>query len=444
MGFAIGSKCWIELRKLCGKLARVTSYGNSLGEVSVKKRIVVIAEYFPPRLGADRRIFELMKRLASKYDIHFITLPPSYTLFIRKIDSYQTEQGHIMCEGITGHRIALPKLLWKLWTKSFLLPFVITLPYLSLQMMKKTAQLKPEIIIINNTSVYTGLLGFICSKILNKKLLVEYNDLEALYAADLIKARMNGFLLSTLKRILVFVEDTIVRHSWKVTAITEFIRNYASIRNTRKDVIVIPDGVDTDLFDVNRSTGKDTRLKYGIRSDETLCVYAGRIEDCAGVNMILDTANLLKTEKNIKFMVVGEGDPKLVNELSECNNVILTGPISKESVPEYLAAANVVLVPFPESVASHSVSPLKLFEALAMDKPVIASALSGIKEVVSKDFDGILVPAHPEQWAFAVKQLAKKRDDPVPKAKSNRIIVSRKYGWDYLAEVFNKVLEDGI
>jgi glycosyltransferase involved in cell wall biosynthesis len=412
------------------------------GELLMKKRVVVIAEYFPPRLGADRRIFELMKRLASRYDIHFITLPPSYTLFIRKIGSYRAEQGHIRCEGMTGHSIALPKILLRLWANNFVLSFALTLAFLSLQMIKKIAQLKPEIIIVNNTSVYTGLLGFICSRILNKKLLVEYNDLEALYATDLVRNRVNGFLLPTLRRMLVLVEDVIVRHGWKVTAITEFIRNYASIRNTRKDVTVIPDGVDMDFFDANRISGEDTRLKHGVRPDETLCVYAGRIEDCAGANIILDAAKLLETDKNIKFMVVGEGDPKLVTELSECTNVILTGPIAKENVPEYLAAANIVLVPFPESIASHSISPLKLFEALAMDKPVVASAVSGIEEVVSEGFNGMLVSANPERWAAAVKELAKKCDGPKSKVEGNRIIVSRKYGWNHLAEAFNKVLED--
>ena len=77
----------------------------------MKSRIAVIAEYFPPRLGADRRIFELMKRLSKKYDIHFITLPPSYTLFIRKIDCYDEEKHDVSCEGMSGHRLGLPKLI---------------------------------------------------------------------------------------------------------------------------------------------------------------------------------------------------------------------------------------------------------------------------------------------------------------------------------------------
>jgi len=410
----------------------------------MKKRIVVIAEYFPPRLGGDRRIFELMKRLSKKYDIHFITLPPSYTLFIRKMDPYNREENEVLCEGMRGHRLCLPKLIWKLWAKSFLFAFVVTVIYLCLQMMKKTAQLKPEIIIINNTSVYTGFLGFICSKILNKKLLVEYNDLQALYTVELVRKRVNGFLLPTLGRILVLIEDMIVKHGWKVTAITGFIKNYAFARNTRKDIIVIPDGVDTDLFDPTKSSGADIRFKYGISNEERLCVYAGRIDECAGAEIILETAKLLKSEGSVKFMVVGEGDTQIVKKFSKCNNVILTGPISKESVPEYLTAADIVLVPFPDNVASHSISPLKLFEALAMEKPVIASAVSGIKEVVCQDFNGILVPPHPEYWASAVMELAKKRNEPICRKENNRKIVCEKYDWNHLAEEFNKVIEDGI
>ena len=410
----------------------------------MKKRIVVIAEYFPPRLGGDRRIFELMKRLSKKYDIHFITLPPSYTLFIRKMDSYNREGNQVLCEGMRGHRLGLPKLLWKLWTKSFLPAFAVTLPYLCLRLIKKTAQLKPEIVIINNTSVYTGLLGFICSKILNKKLLVEYNDLQALYTIELVRKRVNGFFLATLGRILVLIEDIIVRNGWRVTAITGFIKNYAWTRNTRKDIIVIPDGVDTDLFDPAKVSGAEIRFKHGIRNQEKLCIYAGRIDECAGAEIILGTAKLLNSEKNIKFMIVGEGDQQILNEFSRCDNVILTGPITKESVPEYLAAADIVLVPFPDNIASHSISPLKLFEALAMEKPVIASAVSGIKEVVCQDFNGILAPADPKYWASAVMELTKNYNKTKILRESDRKIVCAKYDWNHLAEKFSKIIDDGI
>ena len=409
----------------------------------MKKRIAVIAEYFPPRLGADRRIFELMKRLSNKYDIHFITLPPSYTLFIRKIDAYDDQKRKVICEEMSGHRLSLPKLIARFWTKSFLIAFVVTEVYLCLQMLKKMAQLKPDIVIINDTSAYTGLLGFICSKIMHKKLIVDYNDLMGLYTIELVGKRMNRRLRTILGHILVLVEDTLVRYGWKVTTITNFIKDYAWTRNTRKDVIVIPNGLDTSLFDPTRVTGEEIKPKYGVRNEDKLCVYAGRIDEVAGAEIILETAKLLKNEEKIKFMIVGEGNSEILNKLSKCDNVILTGRIPRESIPEYLAAADCVFVPFPDTVASHGISPLKLFEALAMEKPVIASAISGIKEAACQDSNVILVSNDPKRWASAVTKLIEDSERSIQQKQNSRKIVCQKHDFDHLATVFDQVIESG-
>lgn len=411
--------------------------------ITMKRRIAVIAEYFPPRLGADRRIFELMKRLSKKYDIHFITLPPSYTLFIRKIDPRDKEKHEVTYEGMQGHSLGLPKLVMRLWTKSFLIAFVVTEIYLCLQMLKKMIQLKPHMVIINDTSVYTGLLGFVCSKIMNKKLLVDYNDLMGLYTFELIGKKMNGLLQRILGRMLILVEDTLVRHGWKVTAITVFIRNYAWTRNVRKDIVVVPNGVDIGLFDPTRVTGEEIRSKYGVRDGEKLGVYAGRVDEVAGSKIILETAKLLKHQEKIKFMIVGEGNPEMLNELSKCDNVILTGRVPKEDIPRYLAAADFVFVPFPDNVASHGISPLKLFEALAMEKPVIASAISGIKEAVCLDPNVILVSNDPNCWASAVTELVENSERSIQQGQNSREVVRQKYDFDHLATAFDKVIESG-
>jgi glycosyltransferase involved in cell wall biosynthesis len=411
--------------------------------ITMKRRIAVIAEYFPPRLGADRRIFELMKRLSKKYDIHFITLPPSYTLFIRKIDPRDKEKHEVTYEGMQGHSLGLPKLVMRLWTKSFLIAFVVTEIYLCLQMLKKMIQLKPHMVIINDTSVYTGLLGFVCSKIMNKKLLVDYNDLMGLYTFELIGKKMNGLLQRILGRMLILVEDTLVRHGWKVTAITVFIRNYAWTRNVRKDIVVVPNGVDIGLFDPTRVTGEEIRSKYGVRDGEKLGVYAGRVDEVAGSKIILETAKLLKHQEKIKFMIVGEGSPEMLNELSKCDNVILTGRVPKEDIPRYLAAADFVFVPFPDNVASHGISPLKLFEALAMEKPVIASAISGIKEAVCLDPNVILVSNDPNCWASAVTELVENSERSIQQGQNSREVVRQKYDFDHLATAFDEVIESG-
>lgn len=410
----------------------------------MKKRIVVVAEYFPPRLGADRRIFELMKRLSRKYDIHFLTLPPSYTLFIRKIDSHDKQKREFAYEKMSGHRLGLPEIISRFWTKSFLIAFIVTEIYLCLQILRRMAQLRPDIVIINDTSAYTGLLGFVCSRIIHKKLVVDYNDLMGLYTMELIGKRMNRLLRMILGHMLVLVEDTLVRHGWKVTTITVFIKNYAATRRIRRDIIVIPNGVDTSLFDPAKETGIDIHEKYNVGSGKKLCVYAGRVDEVAGAEIILETAKLLRAEKSIKFMIVGEGNPKMLNDLSKCDNVILAGRVPRESIPKYLAAADCVLVPFPDTVASHGISPLKLFEALAMEKPVVASAISGITEVAYQDPNIVLVSNDPKHWASAVKKLAIENSGrSIQQRQNSGKAVRQKYDFDHLAALFDEVIEGG-
>lgn len=409
----------------------------------MRRRLVVVAEYFPPRLGADRRIFELMKRLSQKYDIHFLTLPPSYTLFIRKIDTFDRKQPEVTSDGMRSHRIDLPKFISNLWTGSFLIAFVVTEVYLCIHMLRRLAQLNPDLVIIDHTSAYTGLLGLVCSKVLGKKLLVDYNDLMGVYTFDLVGKKMNGLLAAVLRRMLVLVEDTLVRYGWKVTTITAFIRDYARTRNVREDITIIPNGVDTSLFDPNRVDGNKIRLMYSIGSGQKLCFYAGRVDEVAGARIILETAKLLKSEEKIKLMIVGEGKEEMVDEFAECGNVILTGRIAKEIVPEYLAAADCVFVPFPNNMASHGISPLKLFEALAMEKPVIASAISGIREAVCQDPSVVLVSNDPKCWASAVTKLVKDGAVSIQQRKNSRRLMCQMYDFDQLATDFDKVVESG-
>ncbi len=405
-----------------------------------KKKIAVIVEYFPPRLGGDRRIFEIMKRLSSKYEIHFIAMPPSYTTFIRKIDTANSQDNVTYCAGMTGHNLHIPKMLSVLWEKNFLQAFVLTMSFLLLKTTTKIAKLKPDLVIITHTSAYTGLLGFLSSKILRKKLLVEYNDLQALYTFDMVQEKIPKSFRFFAKSALMVQEDIIVKHGWKVTAITSFIKKYASGRKTRFDIQVIPDGVDTQIFNPSLFDRTELRTKYSLSDSDTVCLYAGRIDWVAGSGLLVETAKLMKAYSNVKFMIVGEGNHELVNAFKKSENVLYVGPVSKDDVPKYLASADIVLVPFPKSIASHSISPLKLFEALSMGKPVVASNISGIAEVVHHGFHGALVSDDPNEWSSAIIRLA---NDPalINVHNDNRKLVLEKYDWALLAENFSAVID---
>jgi glycosyltransferase involved in cell wall biosynthesis len=329
----------------------------------------------------------------------------NYTLFIEKIDTFSSRKETFIQENMTCHNIGITKTIWKLWQKGFLLPFLVTMPYLLLKIIIKMSQIKPNVIVIHQTSVYTGLLGFLCSKILRKKLLVEYNDLLALYTYDTVEKKIPKNLRELVKALLMTQEDIIVKYGWRVTAITQFIKDYAAKRKTQFNIEVIPDGVDTIHFDPVHFNKSEIRTKFAFHEQDILCLYAGRIDYGHGTGILLETAKLLEATPNFKFLIAGEGNLELVNRVKVAKNMTYAGLIAREDIPKYLAAADIVLIPFPKRVASHSISPLKLFEALSMGKPVVASNISGIEEVVHNDFSGVLVSDNPNHWASAILKI---------------------------------------
>lgn len=408
----------------------------------MNRNISVIVEYFPPRLGGDRRIYEIAKRLSNRYQINFMVVPPSYVLFIKKIDFSLPKERLMVNENLNGYILGLPKYIWQLWKNSFLLPFIILEFYVFFKVLKKLIECKTDVIIINNTSVYTGLIGTLCSMMLRKPLIVEFNDLESAYTAQLVKHKLNNRkIFSLIKRLLVLIEDFIIKSGRKVTTHTSFLINYAFQRKLRHDVILIPDGVDVGLFDPSKVSGEDVKKILNINSDTKLCVYAGRIDYSIGGLIIYQVAHSLQSYSEIKFLIIGEGDPKLLKKLKELSNVIYHGRVSEEEVPKYLATADVILVPYPDTLASHSVSPLKLFEGLAMGKPVIASAVNGIKDVIKNDFNGVLVSSDVKDWGSAIINLIENPELARYLGENGRKTVIEKYDWDILSESFDDVLE---
>jgi len=338
-----------------------------------------------------------------------------------------------------GHVLTIPDQLKTLWKKSFILSYALTFVYILFSMIKKMLDIKPHILVINNTSIYTGLMGFSCSKIMNKRLLVEYNDLQALYAVELLRDKLSPNMIDLVKIGLIINEDMIVKNGWRVTAITTFIKNYAYHRETRRDITVIPDGVDTDLFDPEKVDDRKIREKYGIAEDTSLCVYAGRIEEAAGGLILLETVSKLSGEEDIIFLIIGEGDPRIVEEIKEYKNTIFTGRIAKDEVPEHLVSADVILVPFPSSIASNSISPLKLFEAFSMNVPVVASDVNGIREVVTEGMEILLATDDADSWVDGIKTLIDRKKTGVKVR--NRDLVIENYDWRRLSKKFKQVLE---
>jgi glycosyltransferase involved in cell wall biosynthesis len=213
---------------------------------------------------------------------------------------------------------------------------------------------------------------------------------------------------------------------------TELTRRYG----TRANVTVIPDGVRLSASPAAkpfpRTGGNDPRL-YTIG-------YAGHLYPWKGVELIIEAVTALQ---DTRALIIGghehEPDLQRLRDFAvsiDCSSrVTFTGALPPPDVALRLQEADVLVLPNPASaISTHFTSPLKLFEYMAAGKPIVASDLPSIREVLRDGENALLAPAgNPPALTAAIRRV---KDDPALAAKiaaqARADVVD--YTWDRRAE----------
>jgi glycosyltransferase involved in cell wall biosynthesis len=374
-----------------------------------------------------------MKRIAGKHQINFLLIPPFRELqgVLKKENHNISESRTYVYEDIIAHHLEIPNVIRQLWRKSVKIAYLFTMILLIPKTIKKLAEMNPETIILNYPSVHTGVLGFLAAKILRKNCVVDFNDLIAQYTIQLLKMNEKSFI----SRIIIFIQNFIVKNADIVVAPTHFIRSYAlSLGIKDEKIFVIPNGADTQIFNAEIQSDYRSRLNLQHRK---VCLYFGRLDGWAGVNILAGVCSIFEQKRpEVKFLIVGDGDEKI----DFPRNVIAIKQIPHYELPKMITIADVVLVPFPYNEVSHAASPLKLFEAMAMRKPVVASGVSGIREVVKSGHNGLLVNSNKsEEWVRALEAILNSKTLQMKLSKNAEESV-KNYDWNVLASQFESTL----
>jgi D-inositol-3-phosphate glycosyltransferase len=201
---------------------------------------------------------------------------------------------------------------------------------------------------------------------------------------------------------------------------------------------------------------EEAKAKLGVPADQQNILFAGRIERLKGVDTLLLAIALIQRHhpeaiRNANVTIIG-GDPwsddpdeemarlqELRQELGVAENVQFLGAKVQEALPDYYAAAEMVVMP------SHYESfGLVALEAMAMGTPVIASEVGGLAFLVRDGVNGFHVPSRdPEALAeriFTVLNDRQCRDLLGRQAHE----LAQQYGWprivDRMLDVYDEVL----
>ncbi len=201
----------------------------------------------------------------------------------------------------------------------------------------------------------------------------------------------------------------------RIVAISRGLQDaFIELGFSTRNIFVAPDGVDAAVVwreEKNPSDKQAVRLKLGLPTDKKIAVYAGSLFAWKGIYTLVDAAKLLP---EIYFLIVGgdrRGDEDDVRRyLAEKNigNATITGYIrSEETIRDYLSAANVLLLPntAKDKVSLVYTSPLKLFSYMAARRPIVASDLPSLREILDEHNSVLVKPDDAQALAEGIKKI---------------------------------------
>jgi len=177
--------------------------------------------------------------------------------------------------------------------------------------------------------------------------------------------------------------------------------------------MVAPDGVDMEIFNLDLSI-EEARKKTDLPADKKIIGYLGKFKTMGmdkGIRDILKAVKLLNDD-NLLFVAIGgsEGEisyyKKMSEDLGVAKQVILKGLSPQSELAIHQKAFDALLMPFPQNQHyAFYMSPLKMFEYMASKRPIIASDLPSIREVLNENNAVIVEPDNPKNLARGIEKV---------------------------------------
>jgi glycosyltransferase involved in cell wall biosynthesis len=240
-----------------------------------------------------------------------------------------------------------------------------------------------------------------------------------------------------LQPIAHFVERRLYSAADAVILINDHLRDYAlcmGASGTRARVLRT--GVDLEHFSPNRAP-ETVRREMGIGETDLVLLFMGWLYPFSGLVEVAQS--LTQAPEGVRLVVVGDGD--LDHKLQELKQstlgerLILTGRVPYQRIPDFVAAADVCLLPFHTIPATEHIVPIKLYEYMAAGKPVIAAPLPGVRRDVG-DHNGVRFAPAAEQIACALEIRA---EAPLLGAQARRFVEAN-CDWNIITDEFETLL----
>lgn len=294
-----------------------------------------------------------------------------------------------------------------------------------------------DIIHAHNT-IFSAKAAERLSKKKNRPFIIEIHSVEQDHKYNGIMGYINAFFIDrTTKEQLKSCNHII--------ALTKSLKNWISSQYAipNEKITVVPNGVDISKFAPNyKNKAKDLREKLNL--SHSVVMYAGFMDRINGVPDLVKLIPSIIIEKpDISFVFIGHGpeDYKIIELSKKYPQVKFLSMVPYDEMQIYYQMCDAFVIPRPSTISAETITPLKLLEAMAMEKPVLGSNVGGIAEVITHGENGYLYKkGNMESLKVTLLEVLDNNNNQV--GRNGRKTVEEKYSWDKSTKILQKVYED--
>ena len=242
------------------------------------------------------------------------------------------------------------------------------------------------------------------------------------------------------------IESKVLKQADKVLAVSDRLKDFVTkLGASPQRIEILNPGISLRQFSPAIS-GAAIRKQYGIKEGDIVLFFMGWLYNFSGLKEVaLELATT--RSNNLKLLIVGEGDA--FNELQQIrenydlrDRLILTGKKPYQEIPAFIAVSDICLLPaYPTEKIMQDGLPAKMYEYMAMRKPVIVTRLPGVMKEFGEG-NGVVYIDKPEGVVAKAMELVQNGivEDLGLKARS----FVEKYSWDNITDEFEGILEETI
>ncbi len=400
-------------------------------------RILFLSHYFPPEINAPAtRTFEYCKQWVEHgHEVTVISCTPHHPMgkvypgYKNKFYQVEEKDG-IKAIKVLTYVTAKSGFLKRTWNYVFYMLMVIFIaPFIA----------KADVVISTSPQFFNGLAGYFVSRIKRCPWVLEIRDLwpESILAVGAIKNKSAIKLLEWLEKFVYRKADHIIPVTFA------FKRHIEKHGGDANKITVIRNGVSFDLFKLQQRNNEFAR-SVGV-DGKFVVSYVGTHGLAHGLSVILDAAEKLKHKPEIIFLMIGDGaeKKKLLEEKSrrQLDNVIMLDQQPKQEMPNIWSISDVSLVLLKKQNLFLTVTPSKIFETMAMKKPIVLGVRGESQALIEEGNAGICIePENVDELVTAVVKLYEDADAYHQYAENGYVYVQQHFDRKKLANQYETIL----